>query len=113
MLINNDPLDLELGHLLGEVLSIRENINGFDEHYNPVVTGYALREHAPSYCSDIDRVQRAAAKLSQTDHWRYTGHLLMQVGAENHTGIHDFAALLKASAVQHVAALILTLKEKP
>jgi hypothetical protein len=110
-LINNDPRDLELANLLNETVRFREPISGFDEHYNMVITGYREVEHAPSYCTNLDRVQKAAATLSQTNHQRYTGYLLMQVGAENETGIHNFAALLRATPAQHVAALIKTLKK--
>ena len=112
MLINNDHRDLELARLLNEALRFREPIEGFDSHYNRVITGYREVEHAPSYCSDLNRVQKAAASLSQTDHQRYAGYLLMQVGAENETGIHNFAALLRATPAQHVAALIQTLKKR-
>jgi hypothetical protein len=111
MLINNDPRDLELARLLKETVRFREPIQGFDSHYNLVITGYREVEHAPSYCSDLQRAQKAAATLSQTDHHRYAGYLLMQVGAENETGIHNFSALLRARPEQHVAALIQTLKK--
>jgi hypothetical protein len=110
VLINDDSCDLELAHLLDEVVKIREPIEGFDEQYNPVTVGYRPREHAPSYCTDLNRAQKAAATLSQTNHQRYVGYLLMQVGAENEAGIHNFAALLRATPAQHVAALIQALK---
>ena len=111
-MINKDPRDLELARLLNEVVCISEPIQEFDTAYNLVTTGHRSVEHAPEYCGSLDRVQRVAAKLSQTDHQRYTGHLLMQVGAENESGIHNFAALLRARPEKHVAALILTLKDK-